>query len=355
MVSIFSYSFGQTTGQNRIEVFEYKNFMGERVEGHSGIAITRKYYKNNKLISIKYFDAKDEPVKDIKKWSKQNFEWRFSYDDKGNFIKQKALDANGDIYDVHHSGRGTIEILEYNNKNQLLKKSSYDKAMNLVGIGDIGNAINEYQYNDKGQLVICKSFDANGELIKNGFCYDKYEYNDDGLLSKHYYYYDEDKLLMFINYTYAEGKLKKEEEFNDKNEKIGFTIYEYENDWIVSKERWFYKWEKSIFEKEQIKLDLVGWKIDENDLEKLNFDLAGEGEYHILIDENGKIKNIEPDGYKGGYPEFNMEIYSKFKNLSLVRVFEFGRLNLEGKISLTFIPQELFTDMEAIYNPKPNF
>jgi len=285
-------------------IIEYKNFKNDRIETYSGVAITRKYFEDNKLVSVKFFDANDEPIKNKKPWEKKNSEWRFEYDEKNNFVKQLAYNHLGENCVVENWGNSAIEIFKYNDKNQLIEKANYNKNMELVGLGDIRDAITRYGYNDDGQLIWKKSFNDRDKFLANGYCYSKFEYNKDGTLKKHIYLYDENKINTYSIYTYEDKRLKKEESFNDANEKVGYEIYDYdENGKIIRLEDWYYKRDKPNIKKRQISLELEGWIIPEGDLANFNFENFGEGKYIISVNSSGKIENIEPDEYKGGTKE----------------------------------------------------
>jgi hypothetical protein len=339
--------------EDRVEIIEYRNFNGHRIEKY-GKAIIRKYFENNKLTSVKFFDLNDQLVKNEKSWDKINAEWRFDYDQEGNFTRQIAYDSMGEICEVENWGNSAIEVFKYNEKNQLIEKINYNKSMELVGLGDIGDASTKYGYNDKGQLIWQKSFDSKSNFIKNGFCYSKFKYNDDGTLSKHFYYYDEDKLNTYSTYSYDGGNLIKEETFNEENNKIGYEIYSYNaSGRIIKIEDWYYKWEKPNIKKEQISLELDGWIIP--DSAKLVFNNFGEGEYNISISEEGKILNIKPIKYKGGTAEFDMEVYRKFKKLRLKKDIISEEAKLEETLKVCFLFQEIgrFYDIKRVINPNP--
>jgi len=342
--------------KDRIETFENKNFKGERIEDYSGIAITRSFFKEDKLISVKYFDINDEPVKNKKSWDKQNAEWKFEYDKNGNFIKQTAHNLNGELFDVEHWSNSAIEILEYNDKNQLVKKSNYNKEMKLVGLGDIGDAVTKYGYNEKGQLIWKKSYDKNEEFIKNGFCYSKFEYNLNGTLKRLTYLYDESKVNMVFNYKYKDGNLIQEESFEEKGNKIGYRLFEYDKSRrIIQIKDWYYKREKPNLRKEEILLELNGWKIKESDLGIINFNKADKGEYEIKINLEGIILDIAPIEYKGGTPQFDSEVFSTFKNLKLIK--EQNDAQLKGILKVVTINQGIgiLQDIDRVLNPKPYY
>ena len=342
--------------KNKVETFEYKNFKGERIEDYSGIAITRNFYKDNKLVSVKYFDVNDEPIKNEKSWDKQNAEWRFEYDENGNFTRQTAHDLNGELFDVEHWSNSAIEIFEFNDLNQLIKKSNFDKSMKLVGLGDIGDAITEIGYNKEGLIAWKKSFDAKEKFIKNGFCFSKFEYNSDGKLKKRTYFYDEDKINMIFLYKYKDGNLIQEETFDENGDKIGYEIYSYDkNGRIIKIEDWYHKWENPKIKKEEISLELEGWKIKKSELEYLKFERAGNGQYEIQINKAGEFLNIVPVKYKGGSPEFNNEVYSNFKRIRLVK--EQDEVTLNGKLKVVKLHQEIgiIHDINRILNPTPYF
>lgn len=342
--------------KNRVEIFEYKNFKGERLEDYSGIAITRNFYTDNKLTSVKYFDINDEPVKNKKSWTKQNAEWRFEYDENGNFIRQTAHDLNGDLFDVEHWGNSAIEILEYNDKNQLIKKSNFDKSIKLVGLGDIGDALTEYKYNEKGQLIWKKSYDADENFINNGFCYSEYEYNQDGTLKRLTYLYSEDKLNKSFDYSYKDGHLVQEESFDEDGNKIGYELFEYdESGRMIETKNWHHKWEKPNLKKEEFLLDLKGWKINDSDLKSINFKESDKGEYEIKINQEGEILDIRPVKHKGGTLLFDNEIYAVFKDIKFVKEKEEAKLS--GLLKVVKIHQEIgvIYDIERVLNPKPYY
>jgi hypothetical protein len=342
--------------KDRVEIFDYKNFQGERIEDLSGIAITREFYIDDKLVSVKYFDLSDEPVINKKPWRKQNAEWRFEYDEHGNFIRQTAYDVNGDIFDVEHWSNSAIEIYEYNEKNELVKRSNYDKTIKLVGLGDIGAAMYEYGYNSRGQLIWRKGFDEQSNFISNGFCYQKYEYNEDGSLKRVYYLYDEDKINMYLIFSYKDGNLEMEETFDEKGNKIGYKVYSYKNSRIISIKDWFHKWDKANLKKEQITLELDGWRLKNAKLHPLNFSLAGKGEYEVAIDNEGRITNITPVSFKEGRPRFNYEVYMKFKDVILEKENN-SNFSLNGRLTVIILNQEQrrFTELNRILNPVPRY
>jgi len=339
--------------KDKVETLEYRNFKNERVQDYSEISIVRKFYKDNKLVSLKYFDINDEPVKNKNSSDKQNAEWRFEYDKNGNFVRQTAHGLNGELFDVEHWANSAIEIFEYNDKNQLIKRSNYDKSMKMVGLGDMGDAMSAYGYNDKGQLIWKRSFNANEKPIKNGFCYSKYEYNENGSLKTMYYLYDEDKINMTFRYTYKNGQLEKEETFDETGNKIGYEIYTYKEDRIIAIEDWYHKWDKPSLKKEQISLEVEGWQIKDADLNSLNLGKPGKGEYDITINDKGRITNITPIKYKAGRPAFNNEVYNKFQDIVLEKKDNTSS-TLNGKLVVSILHQNsLFSSINRALKPKP--
>jgi hypothetical protein len=346
--------------KDRIETFEYKNFKGERIEDNSDIAITRKFFKDNKLIKVKYFDVKDELVKNQSGWSYKNAEWRFEYDDNGNFIRQIAYNSKGEIVDMEGFWNSAIKEYEYNKENQLIKISQFDKMNKLVELGDVRDAITKFSYNEKGQLDWQKSFYANEELIKNGYGFSKYEYNDAGLIKKHIYLFDEGKINQYTLFIYQKGKLVKEDEFNNKDEKMGSVEYIYEKGRLI-KTRYINEKGEVRIKEEKMNLNIKGWELNSEDKAKLNFVVLNEangttgGEYIFTIDKEGRILNIEESDFKGGVPKFNMDVYNKFKKIKLVRT-DSKEVEFKGEIKINVLRQKnsSFKELENRLKPFPN-
>lgn len=348
--------------KDRIEIFEYKNFTGERIEDYSDIAITRKFYKNNRLVKVKYFDLNDEPVKNRDKWDTKNAEWVFEYDNKGNFIRQIAYDSKGNIVDMEGYWNSAIKEYSYNEKNQLIKVSQYNKSMELVELGDFRNAITKFGYNEKNQLIWQKSYYANKELINNGFGYSKYEYNEDGSINKHIYLFEEGMIEQFTLFTYQKDTLIKKEDFNNKNERISSVEYIYEKN-RLKKIKFINAKGEISFKEERVLVKIKGWKISDDDKKKLRFNVLNEnggttgGKYNFTINTKGKILNIKEFDFNGGVPKFNMDVYQKFKQIKFVKTNS-NNIEFEGKIEINVLRQQndfhIGLGLEEILKPVPS-
>ena len=336
--------------KTRVEKIEYVNYLGEK-EDHYGVFTEKSYYENNKLMAIKYFDKNGELIKSIEK--DKNSQWQFFYDKNGNFTKQVALDQEGNIIDMEGFWNSAVEKYTYNEKNQLIEKGNYDKEDNLLNMGDIQVAFTKFGYNKKGQLTWSRSYDSKKNVVKNGFCFSKYEYDKNGLLYRHTYLYDDDKVNQYSIFHYKAGLLIKEEVYDNKNRKSTCKEYFYDGDRLTSTKSLYRKGEQPVYNKEYIILDLEGWSIKKSDLKKLKFKKSGKGAFNIEINEHGEIVNVEPIEFRGH--KFKVELYKILKNIQLQKVSNEKNYTLEGKFKINILSQEkgIIDEIERRLNPIP--
>lgn len=337
-----------TISKNRIETIEYKNYKGEKVD-HYGVSKEEYYYDKNGLVNIKYLDSNNELIKS--KENIKNSEWKFYYDENGNFTKQVAYNEKGEIMDMEGFWNSAIEKYDYNEKNQLVEEGNYDKEENLLNMGDIQIAFTKFGYNKKGQLAWSKSYDSKKKEIKNGYCYSKYEYNKAGLLEKHSYLYDEDKINLYSKFHYKDRKLIREETFDKDNNEDSYIEYVYEDERIISIKTLYRRGEEPIYEEEIISLDLKGWTFKDSDIKKMVFKESGKGEYKMKINTKGEIINLEPIRVRGH--KFELELYEKLKNIKLKKDSNGQNQVLEGKLIINILSQETGILDELLRTLKP--
>lgn len=183
-----------------------------------------KYNENNQITKISYFEDSSKP-----------YEYTvYEYDAENNIIRLDTYDEN-DLHLYYH-------IKEYD--GNLLKKDSYYKT------GDVLQSYNEYEYNDKGQMIL----DTNHIAGSSNFSYNLYEYdskgnqtkflrgNQDSVVNYTLYYYNEHSLLtenkfynaldaytggMLYEYDYA-NRLKKQSALNQNHDMTSYDIYGYD-------------------------------------------------------------------------------------------------------------------------------
>ncbi len=338
--------------KDRIEEVTFRDFRGNPIE-QLDVATIKYQYLDNNLVNTKYYNLAGALI-DGKGW-KKNAECRYEFDDRGNYTKRTVYDSDGNIVDTDGWGDSAIEIFTYSDKNQLIKRANYNKEGNLLGLGDLQDAYAEYGYNKNGMLEWKKSYRANGKLITNGFCISTFEYDQDNRLSKHIYKYNDDKIRAYTIFKYENGKVIAEEEFDADQNKLGYALYGYQGDRLISEEKWYHKWKQPIMKEEEIDLKINGWKLSSKDLKSLAFKTAGKGEYIISVDENGAITDMVPIKYKGAIVYFEQELFEKFKNIKLEKDKTSSEVAQEGSLNIQVLHQKLgiFMDLDKIQHPAP--
>lgn len=338
--------------KNRVERIEYKNFKEERIS-ESGISIVYKYYKNERLDSIRYFNIEGKAIQG----EKQNTKWGFEYDNKGNYIRRVAYDQNDEICDVNDYYSSAIEVLEYNAKNQLIKRKKLDKFENPTPLRLHDCSITAYTYNELGQLLSEKNFNAEGHYIQDGRSLIKYAYHEDGSLSNRSYLYRDSSINLSTNYTYQKDLIK-EETFNREGERISYSIYHYNKEKISFVEAWDKKRDSILILKERFDLDLDGWIIKPSDLKKIKIKSPYFGAFDIEVDEAGQIIDILPIviSLQEDF-DFYVDFYEDMRSVKLERDSTHTYPSQSGKLffySLRNVP-EPFDRIQNILHPSPAY
>lgn len=347
-----SHKLTKSKAGNKIETIEYKNFQGERIE-ESGISIVKKYYKDERLDSVRYLDIDGKAIFG----KNQNTKWKFEYDNKGNFIRQIAYNQNDEVFDIDYNNHSAIETLEYNAKNQLIKRKKLDKFGNPAPLMAHECATIEYRYNNQGQLISEKNFNTKGHYIQDGLSFKKYTYNPNGSLSNWSYLYTDSAVNLSTNYTYQDNLIK-EATFNRKGDCISYYIYHYNKEKIAFIEVWDDKKDSIRIFKEEVDLALDGWRITPSDFKKIKIQTPYVGAFDLKIDQNGQILNIEPililDHEDLG---FYVDFYENMRSIKLERDLNHPSPKQDGKLffySLRNGPR-WFNRIKNILHPSPSY
>jgi YD repeat-containing protein len=337
---------------SKIETIEYKNFKGERIT-ESGISMVKKYYNEGRLDSILYLDIEGKAIHT----RDQNTKWKFEYDDNGNFIRQVAYNQNDEICDLGYYNHSAIEAFEYNAKNQLVKRKKLDKSGNTASLIGHQCATIEYSYNNQGQLISEKNFNSKGHYIQDGRSFKKYTYNADGSLSNGSYLYTDSAVNLSTDYTYQDNLIK-EATFNRKGDCISYYIYHYNKEKIAFIETWDEKKDSVRILKEEVDLELDGWRIKPSDLKKIKIQTPYVGAFDIKIDQDGRILNIEPILiHEHEYIGFYVEFYEDMRSIKLERDLDHPSPKQDGKLffySLRNGPY-FFNRIKNILHPSPSY
>lgn len=343
---------------DRIEIIEYVDFHGDKAENAFGVSIIEKLYENDRISRIRYFDKAGNLVENKNSIIIQNPEWQFDYDEEGNFIRQTAIDTLGNIMNLTHWDNSAIQILEYNEDNLLVKRSFYDKEMQPVGLGDIGNSSTIFTYNENGELLKKESYDQNGRLILTGFSICEYEYNENGELIKRIYFYNEREVNQYYIYSYEEGNLQKIETFDANDQNSGYELIKFRNGRVIEIEKSYRKSGTPRIKREEILLNIDGWELEKSSISFDDFDKHGEGEYEVIINQNGRIINLIPKKFKCKDLEFNNEVYRLFHDVKLTKT-ENLPMKLKGELKVVIINQSsqsgVLDEIEWVLNPRPTF
>lgn len=144
------------------------------------------------------------------------YTYRYGYDVYGNQAGAYATSADGtpygDEYNEYNADGQVIRVwtdelisdMTYNDKGQRVREDyrldpdaevvvhadcEYDEAGNLIRLtthaddpdySDAEGNVQEYEYDENGQLLYCRNYDASGALL----AYDAYTYTEDGKISK---------------------------------------------------------------------------------------------------------------------------------------------------------------------------
>lgn len=318
--------------KNGVEETTWATFKGTLVNDYDGLCITKSYYKEGVLEKIEHYDKEGQPLEG-KYRDPIPFKWIFIYQSNQKISEIRAYNKNGDPVNTEGWNNSSIEKFEYNDKNQLIEISNYDKNGKKIGLGDLRDATTKFEYNKEGQLIYKKTYYANGERIINGFGLHKYIYDDTGNLIKKIDYFNEKQVYEYSTFHYKNGVLSEIDYFNSNDEKIDSASC----NGVLSK-------------KYTIDLKLNGWKLSTQDSLNLNLTTVGKTIYKITIDSDGNIMDLKPE-YEGG--KFNYEVYNSFRNIKLEKTK--GTPSLEGTLLIQLKHESCgpFRQIEYFLNPSP--
>jgi hypothetical protein len=318
--------------KNGVEETIWTDFKKNLVNDFDDLCITKSYYKEGVLEKIEYYDKEGQPLEG-KDGDAFPFEWRFIYGANQKIAAIRAYNSNGEPMDTEGWSNSSIEKFEYNDKNQLIEISRYDKNEKKIGLGDLRDATIAFEYNAEGKLIYKKTYYPNGKIMTNGFGLDEYIYDNAGNLIKKIDYFDETRIYESTTFHFNNGALSNVDYFDSEDKKTSSVAC----NGILTK-------------KYVVDLKLNGWKLSTQDSLDLDLTTVGKMKYKITVDENGNITDLKP-AYEGG--KFNYDVYNNFRGIKLEKTA--ASPNLEGTlfIQLKHTSYGPFREIEYFLNPTP--
>ena len=349
----------QSQPNTTLETLVSKNFKGERIED-DGIGMVKKFYEGGRLVRVQYCDRQGQPVKSVERsLTTQNTEWRFEYDNRGNLIRKTAYNEAGQLMDMENYWSAAIETYTYNENNQLVKLATYNKAGELIGQGELRNAFTLFRYNEKGQLIWEQDYYSNSTPIANGFGLHHYRYNEAGQLAQHTYLAEEGVVTTSMFFEYQNDQLYQKYTLGAKGQKNNLIQYLYTNNRCTKIQQIKPDGSISPLKEEAVLVNINGWALKDSDLEQLQFEVRNTGNgltggtYKLSVNAEGRITNIIPEQ---GTPAFHLDVYEQIGPLKLVKTnADAGPQTGTLKITVVRQQRSLQQHLDWVKKPTPTF
>lgn len=180
----------------------------------AGKVLQESFFFSNGTLSMEYVcEYQDDQLSRqtiLDEKGAQTYAYHFTYDDKGNLIEKKMLDAGGQLIScvkTNYEDSLATEKMRYNSRDELIsRRLSHSNEKGWLYQEDVYNdeelmSTYYFSYDSSGNKVEEKLMRANSKMdYKHVF-----EYDEENRIVKELYYTADNSLSGYLIYTYDEG------------------------------------------------------------------------------------------------------------------------------------------------------